>query len=94
MPAFVYILIVLVLALIIWFLVSLGWGKPWNINLFYARVFLKLVLDSPELLTMLGILEKMGIHWHNARLSDASMYWIGSWKIRHAASHSASIVIR
>jgi|GEM_PF-4063702 len=73
MTTFLYLLLALILALIIWFLVSLVWGKPWHINLFYARVFWKLVFDNPELLTMLGILEKMGIHWHNAKLADASI---------------------
>ena len=38
----------------------------------YARTFLKFALKGPELLTMLGILEKFGIHGHNAKLSDAS----------------------
>jgi uncharacterized protein (DUF885 family) len=73
MTVFVYVLLALILALLAWFLISLIWGKPWSINLLYARVFLKLVVDSPELLTMLGILEKMGIHFHNAKLANASI---------------------
>ena len=73
MTPFLYILLAIILVLILWFLVSLVWGKPWSLNLFYARVFLKMALDNPEELTMLGILEKLGIHWHNARLADASI---------------------
>lgn len=73
MTTIFYILLALLVGLLIWFLVSLVWGKPWSINHFYARVFLKLAFDSPEFLTMLGILEKMGIHWHNAKLADASV---------------------
>ena len=73
MTIFWYILIALVLALLAWFLISLIWGKPWSINLHYARTFLRFALDSPELLTHLGILEKMGLHFHNAKLADASV---------------------
>ena len=73
MTLFWYILIALILALLAWFVVGLVWGKPWRINLLYARTFLRFALGSPELLTHLGILEKLGIHWHNAKLADASV---------------------
>lgn len=68
-----YILIALILALLAWFVISLFWGKPWSINLHYARTFLRFAIDSPELLTHLGILEKLGYHRHNAKLADASV---------------------
>ena len=68
----VYILIVILAVLLVWFLVSLIWGKPWSIKLLYTREFLRLALDSPELLSQLGLLEKFGLHGHNARLADAS----------------------
>jgi len=71
MPA-LYILLAIVCVVLIWWLVSLIWGKPWSIDLLYARVFIQLGFDSPELLTMLGLLEKFGWHWHNAKLADAS----------------------
>lgn len=54
------------------FFFSLFWGKPWSIKGLYLRTFLKFALKGPELLTMLGLLEKFGLHGHNARLSDAS----------------------
>ena len=54
-------------------MISLVWGKPWSINLHYARTFLRFAFDSPELLTHLGILEKLGLHGHNAKLADASV---------------------
>jgi len=73
MSIFWYILIALILALLTWFVISLIWGKPWSINLHYARAFLRFAIDSPELLTHLGILEKMGFHRHNAKLADASV---------------------
>ncbi len=64
-------LILLGLGLIYW-LVRLIWFKPTHIKLFFTRTFLKFSIDSPELLTMLGILENFGINFHNARLADAS----------------------
>jgi uncharacterized protein (DUF885 family) len=64
---------VLLLALVAggWFIYALGWGKP-PINLFFERIFVRTALESPELLTGLGILESMGINFHNSRLDDAS----------------------
>jgi uncharacterized protein (DUF885 family) len=47
--------------------------KPLSIDWFYARVFLRLALENPELLTQLRILEPIGIRSHNARLTDASI---------------------
>ncbi|MBN2148781.1 MAG: DUF885 domain-containing protein [Anaerolineales bacterium] len=73
MATFWYILVVVIVLVLIWFLVSLIWGKPWFINHFYARVFLRFATESPELLTMLGMLEKLGLHGHNAKLADASI---------------------
>lgn len=71
MPA-ISILIAVPAVVFAWFLVSLIWGKPWNIKHLYTREFIKLSFDSPELLTMLGMLEKFGLHGHNAKLADAS----------------------
>jgi uncharacterized protein (DUF885 family) len=69
----VYILILVIVILLAWFVVALIWGKPWSIHLLYARTFLHFALKGPELLTILGILEKFGLHSHNAKLSDASV---------------------
>jgi len=68
----VYILLGLLVLLLAWFLIAMIWGKPWSIKGLYLRTFLKFALKGPELLTMLGILEKFGLHGHNAKLSDAS----------------------
>ncbi len=69
--------ITLIMALIVivlgWFVYSLIWGKPWSIKLLFARTFMRLAFSGPELLTHIGILEKFGIHFHNARLSNASV---------------------
>jgi uncharacterized protein (DUF885 family) len=68
----VYILLGLLVLLLAWFLIALIRGKPWSVKGLYTRTFLKFALKGPELLTMLGILEKFGLHGHNAKLSDAS----------------------
>jgi len=70
-PFWIAILVVLGVVFVGW-LVSLIWGKPWSINHFYTRVFLESIFDSPETLTMMGILEKFGIHGYNAKFSDSS----------------------
>lgn len=69
---YVYILLAVLVLLLAWFFIALIWGKPWSVKGLYARTFLKFALKGPELLTMLGILEKFGLHGHNAKLSDAS----------------------
>jgi uncharacterized protein (DUF885 family) len=72
MPIIVLLIAVIVL-LLVWFVVGLIWGRPWSVKLLYMRTFLHFALKGPELLTMLGILEKFGLHMHNAKLSDASV---------------------
>jgi uncharacterized protein (DUF885 family) len=69
----VYILIAVFVILLAWFVVALIWGKPWSIKLLYMRTFVHFAMKGSELLTMLGILEKFGLHGHNAKLSDASV---------------------
>src|SRR4029079_11120314 len=66
--------VLLALALLAGLLTAHTWFfKPISIDWFYARVFLRLALDNPELLTQLRILEPAGIRSHNARLTDASV---------------------
>ncbi len=69
---YLYILLGLLVLLLAWYLIALIWGKPWSVKGLFLRTFLKFALKGPELLTMLGILEKFGLHGHNAKLSDAS----------------------
>jgi len=64
--------VVIVLLVLAGWLASLIWGKPWSVRGLFLRTFAKFVFKGPELLTMLGFLEKFGLHGHNARLSDAS----------------------
>jgi uncharacterized protein (DUF885 family) len=46
--------------------------KPININLFFARSFLQVAINSPEMLSSIHVLEQFGIKGHNARLDDES----------------------
>ena len=46
--------------------------KPVNINIFFARAFLQVALESPEMLSSIHVLEQFGIKGHNADLDDAS----------------------
>jgi uncharacterized protein (DUF885 family) len=69
---YLWIVITLVVAVLAWWLVSLIWGKPWTVKGMFFRSFARLLLRSPELLTIIGILEKFGIHRHNAKFTDAS----------------------
>lgn len=91
---FVYIFLALVAAFLIYFIVSLIWGKPVSINLLYNRAFLAFLTRSPELLTQLGFLEGMGINFHNAKLADESeksilkMYKIAEKNLRVLESYS------
>lgn len=48
------------------------WFKPFSIDIFFERVFIEYVLQDPEMLTDLRLLEPFGITSHNAKLTDAS----------------------
>ena len=47
--------------------------KPVNINIFFARAFMQVALESPEMLSSIRVLEQFGIKGHNAKLDDESM---------------------
>jgi uncharacterized protein (DUF885 family) len=65
-------LFVLVLVLGGAFFVHVWYFKPAKIEWFYNRVFFQFVLDDPELLSRLRLLEGAGITFHNDDLTDAS----------------------
>jgi uncharacterized protein (DUF885 family) len=46
--------------------------RPFDIRIFYEKIFVERLLDDPELLTRLGIAEQFGVRYHNARLTDES----------------------
>jgi uncharacterized protein (DUF885 family) len=68
----VYILLSILGVVFLWWLASFIWGKPWSINLFFHRAILEELLDNPEFLTMLGVLERIGIYRHNTKFADSS----------------------
>ena len=52
--------------------INVWYFKPASLNAFYARVFLKVAFDDPELLTDLGLVEQFGIRGHQSKLTDIS----------------------
>lgn len=54
------------------FLINLIWFRPWSLNLFYEKVFAQVLLEEPEMLSGLGLVEQFGITGHNAKLGDVS----------------------
>ena len=54
-----------------WF-ANLVWFKPLSIDHFYERAFVRVLLKNPEALTQIGLLEGVGIRFHNAYLTDDS----------------------
>ncbi len=63
----VLLLVVAVLA------VNAIWFRPWSLNVFYEKVFVEVLLDEPELLSTLGLVERFGITSHNGKLADVSV---------------------
>ena len=55
------------------FAVPTIWFKPWSVDHFYARFFLRSALRHPMILSQMRILEPMGFRFHNDDLNDASI---------------------
>lgn len=52
--------------------VNAWYFKPLSIEVFFNRTFLRFVLDDPELLSNLRLLESVGIKGHQSKLTDVS----------------------
>jgi uncharacterized protein (DUF885 family) len=52
--------------------VNVLWFKPVSFRLFCERIFLRFAVESPELMTRLGLADALGIEYFNARLDDRS----------------------
>src|ERR1700682_6111200 len=65
----IVLLAVIVLAI---FLINLIWFRPWNLDLFYEKVFAETIFSEPELLSALGLVEQFGFTRHNGKLGDES----------------------
>jgi uncharacterized protein (DUF885 family) len=55
------------------FLVPTIWFKPWSIDHFYARVFIRYAARHPELLTQLGMLDGTPLDFYSDQLDDYSL---------------------
>jgi uncharacterized protein (DUF885 family) len=55
------------------FLVPTIWFKPWSIDHFYARVFIRFAARHPELLTQLGMLDGTPLDFHSDKLDNYSV---------------------
>jgi len=55
------------------FAVHTWYFKPLTIDLFFARTFLQIGLESPEMMSSLRVLEPLGIKGHNDELDDESL---------------------
>ena len=72
MNVLVIVALSILFALGLLWLIKLIWLRPFNINHFYERSMLQLILKDPEILTMIGILERFGLNFHNDDLTDES----------------------
>ena len=55
------------------FLVPTIWFKPWTVDLFYARVFVRYAVNHPEMLTQLGMLDHTPLDFYSGKLDDYSV---------------------
>jgi len=72
MPLPVMLLIVAVVLCLLWMVYKLVWGTPPTINLSVERLALRMVLNDPEMLTYLGLLDNTLLDFHSGKLTDAS----------------------
>lgn len=72
MPLFVIVILIVLGLVFIWLIYSLVWGAPPWINLAVERLSLKMVLNDPETLTVLGFMENTLLDFHSNKLTDAS----------------------
>ena len=72
MPVLLTVLLVILGLGMVWLVYTLVWGTPPTINLAVERLGLRMVLDDPELLTQIGLLENSILDFHSGRLTDVS----------------------
>jgi uncharacterized protein (DUF885 family) len=56
---------------LLWLIPTL-WFRPWEIDVFYARVFARYALAHPQLMTQLGLGDGSGLDFHSGKLDDWS----------------------
>jgi uncharacterized protein (DUF885 family) len=73
MKRFLLVTLGLLLIAAVVFLVPTIWFKPWSIDHFYARVFIRYAATHPMLLTQLGMLDGTPLDFHSGKLDDFSL---------------------
>lgn len=58
--------------------VNVVWFKPVTLNLFFERTFLQYGLDSPQALTMIGVLDPLPVKFYQGKLDEVSIERIES----------------
>jgi len=53
--------------------VNVIWFKPVTLNLFFERTFLQFGLNSPQALTMIGILDRFPVKFYQGKLDEVSV---------------------
>lgn len=53
--------------------VNVIWFKPVTLNLYFERTFLQFGLDSPQALTMIGILDPLPVKFYQGKLDEVSL---------------------
>ncbi len=48
------------------------WGRPLWISHYYERVFIEVMLDSPQLLSSVGLIDNTWLDFHSGKLDDGS----------------------
>ena len=54
------------------FVYALAWGRPFSINHYFDRTLIKLVMDEPQMLSSLGLIDNTILDFHSDDLSDVS----------------------
>jgi len=72
MPLSVIVILVILGLGITWLIYSLVWGTPPWINLAVERLSLKMILNDPEKLTALGVIENTILDFHSNKLTDTA----------------------
>jgi len=71
-PLFVIVILIVLGLVFIWLIYSLVWGTPPSINLAVERLSLKMILNDPEALTTLGVIDNTLLDFHSGQLTDVS----------------------
>jgi uncharacterized protein (DUF885 family) len=72
MPLAVIVILIVIGLGLVWLIYSLVWGAPPTINLAVERLGLRWMLQDPEALTELGLLDNTLLDFYSGTLTDAS----------------------